>query len=162
MRAASFTIRRAVTADAPALARHRVGMFRDMGQLTDAQLPPLEAASARYLADALRDASYFGWVAELDGAIVAGAGLILRPLPPNPEHLGGGVEAYVLNVYTDPPQRRLGLARRLMDTVLDWCQTERIQRVRLHASDEGRPLYASMGFTATTEMGRNLPDQHAA
>jgi GNAT superfamily N-acetyltransferase len=58
----------------------------------------------------------------------------------------------VLNVYCEPPHRRRGLARALMDAILDWCRERSISRVSLHASDEGRPLYEGLGFTATNEM----------
>ena len=88
--------------------------------------------------------------------MVAGAGLVLRELLPRPGHPDGGAEAYVLNVYTDAAHRRRGLARGLMSAILDWCRANGALRVTLHASEEGRPLYVSLGFTATTEMGWDL------
>jgi GNAT superfamily N-acetyltransferase len=44
------------------------------------------------------------------------------------------------------------LARALMAAILEWCRAQGIAKVTLHASDEGRPLYQSLGFTATNEM----------
>jgi len=151
----AYLIRRATPADAATVARHRVEMFRDMGVLAAADVP-LELASRRALGQGLADGSYRGWLVEAAGAVVAGGGLVLRPLLPRPGHPDGGVEAYVLNVYTDPPHRRRGLARRLMDEILAWCETKSVQRVGLHASDEGRGLYESLGFAATNEMRRDL------
>jgi GNAT superfamily N-acetyltransferase len=58
----------------------------------------------------------------------------------------------VVNVYTADAWRRRGLARRLMDAILDWCRANSLDVVVLHASKDGRPLYDSMGFTATNEM----------
>jgi GNAT superfamily N-acetyltransferase len=58
----------------------------------------------------------------------------------------------ILNVYTEAPHRRKGLARRLMKAVLDWCRFERVPVIILHASDEGRALYESLGFKPTNEM----------
>ena len=49
-------------------------------------------------------------------------------------------------MYTDPEFRRQGIARRLMQTMIDWCRKEGFVRVDLHASDKGRPLYESLGF----------------
>jgi hypothetical protein len=35
---------------------------------------------------------------------------------------------------------------------LAWCGEERFDHVTLSASDEGRPLYESLGFRATADM----------
>ena len=148
-------LRLATAADAAVIAHHRVAMFRDMGVLADADAAALERGSRRALADALSDGSYRGWLVEADGRIVAGGGVVLRPLLPRPGHPAGGCEAYVLNVYTAPTHRRLGLARRLMAQILTWCDDSGVSRVSLHASDDGRPLYATIGFAPTNEMRRD-------
>jgi len=36
--------------------------------------------------------------------------------------------------------------------MLEWCREAGYKNVSLHASDEGRPLYESMGFVPTNEM----------
>jgi GNAT superfamily N-acetyltransferase len=151
-RIAPYRLRSAALTDVAIVARHRVGMFRDMGILPEAQRAALEAGSHRFLERAMPIGNYRGWLAELDGAVVAGAGVVLRPLPPRPGSPDGATEVEVLNVYTEPAHRRRGLARALMHAVLDWCRTQRFAKVTLHASDEGRPLYESLGFTATNEM----------
>jgi len=55
-------------------------------------------------------------------------------------------------MYTEPEYRRQGLARRLMEAMVAWCRAERMTSVYLHASDDGRALYESLGFTPTNEM----------
>ena len=44
------------------------------------------------------------------------------------------------------------LARGLDDHVLRWAEEERLDRLVLHASDQGRALYERLGFVATNEM----------
>jgi len=39
-----------------------------------------------------------------------------------------------------------------METILDWCASQGIDHVTLAASDEGKPLYESLGFKPTSEM----------
>jgi len=56
-------------------------------------------------------------------------------------------------VYTDPAWRRRGVARAVMEAILAWCRRRRFTRIRLHASDLGRPLYESLGFAPTRELG---------
>jgi GNAT superfamily N-acetyltransferase len=60
--------------------------------------------------------------------------------------------ATILNVYTDPEYRRRGVARQLMETMIDWCKREGLARVNLRASDTGRHLYESLGFKPSNEM----------
>jgi predicted GNAT family acetyltransferase len=59
----------------------------------------------------------------------------------------------VVNVYTEPEWRQRGIARTLMKTAMEWSVARGFDRMVLHASEAGRPLYASLGFLATNEMG---------
>jgi ribosomal protein S18 acetylase RimI-like enzyme len=67
------------------------------------------------------------------------------PHPPGPLSPGGR-EAYILNVYTRPEARRLGLARMLMERAVEEARAAGVRRIWLRASDDGRTLYESMGF----------------
>jgi hypothetical protein len=44
------------------------------------------------------------------------------------------------------------LARSLVEIILERCKELGFDTVELHASDQGRPIYASMGFAPTNEM----------
>ena len=154
-----FVVRQADTADIPAIARHRASMFRDMGQLAAHLVEPLERATASYLTDALPRGEYLGWVAENErpaATAIGGAGVQLRPILPRPrpgsDHLELGPEAIVLNVYVEPAWRRCGVGGALMRAVLAALADRGIQRVVLHASQDGRRLYERLGFAATNEM----------
>lgn len=157
-RAASFLVRSATTGDAALIARHRTAMFLEMHDLKPSRAADLEARSARYLELALGSGEYLGWLASRSGApevIVGGAGVQLRRTLPNPREPDGaphGREAIVLNVYTDPACRGLGIAGLLMRRILEWAGEAGINSLVLHASTAGRPLYERMGFTATNEM----------
>jgi GNAT superfamily N-acetyltransferase len=109
-------------------------------------------ASEPWPSGLLANEGYFGWLVEHEDLVVAGGGILLRELPPTPGCLRLGRWAHVVNVYTEPGHRRRGLARSLMNVLLDWCAANAIDQVTLAASDEGRPLYESIGFTATADM----------
>src|SRR5262245_53152875 len=137
-------------------------MFRDMGcgDLPDERdAEPLAVASLEYLLEAIPSEVYRGWLVEdASGAIVGGGGIIVQRGVPRPENIHGDEEAYLLNVYVEPPHRRRGIARLLMDAMLGWCRKHELARVVLHASDDGRTLYEQLGFVAaTTEMRLVLP-----
>jgi GNAT superfamily N-acetyltransferase len=63
----------------------------------------------------------------------------------------------IVNVYTEPTWRGRGIARALMQALMDWADTAGCDRVLLHASDAGRPLYQSLGFAPTNEMRWSPP-----
>ncbi|MBI1816330.1 MAG: GNAT family N-acetyltransferase [Deltaproteobacteria bacterium] len=127
-------------------------MLRDMGTLPQRDLPALEVSSREYFAAALVTGEYCGWLIEAKERVVAGGGLILRRLLPRPDCIGGGDEAHIFNMYTEPDHRRCGYARALMETMLVWCRAHDIKRVSLHASSDGVRLYESLGFAPTNEM----------
>jgi GNAT superfamily N-acetyltransferase len=148
----TYTLRLAVAEEAPILARHRAAMFRDMGEVDDPAASIIENASEDHLAALIEAREYFGFLAEHEGEVVAGGGVWLRPVLPRPGALQGALEAYVLNVYTEPGHRRNGVARAIMEAILDWSRERRFARVVLHASKEGRALYESLGFESSNEM----------
>jgi len=150
------TIRAATPADLDVVMRHRRSMFADMGNRERVDLDAMDASSRPLFARALGEGSYRGWLAqEHDGRVVAGGGIILLPYHSSPRD-PSPQRAWIVNMYTEPEHRRQGLARRLMDEMIAWCRGRRMTTVYLHASDEGRPLYESLGFTPTNEMRLRL------
>ena len=59
-------------------------------------------------------------------------------------------------MFTEPEHRRRGLARWIVETIVGWGREAGLPGVYLHASDEARPLYASLGFEPTSEMRLDL------
>jgi len=149
-------IRAAQAADIEIICEHRRAMFLDMGH-TGRILDPMIAAFRPWLKQRLESGEYRGWLAGNGGEVIAGAGLWLMPWPP---HLVAPDQprANILNVYTKPEWRGRGVARQLMETILNWCAAQGIRAVILHASDAGKPLYRSMGFEPTNEMRLILPE----
>jgi GNAT superfamily N-acetyltransferase len=147
-----YSIRPAEPADIPVIAHHRAAMFRDMGSIPEQDYELLRQASAGWVGGLLASRGYAGWLVEHQRAVVAGGGILLSDLAPGPGSYRMSRWAHIVNVYTEPAHRRRGLARQVMQTMLDWCAHESFHFVTLHASDEGRPLYQSLGFVPTNEM----------
>jgi GNAT superfamily N-acetyltransferase len=154
-------IRIATVDDIPVIARHRAAMFVAMGALPHAFASEMEDLTKRYLELALPAGEYVGWLAYAGGVpgdVVAGAGVQRRRTLPSPAHppqrpgVNRGYQALVINVFTEPGFRRRGIARRLMTNLIEWAAAESIESIVLHAAAEGRPLYESLGFSATSEM----------
>ena len=146
-----FSIRRATVADAPVLALHRCEMWLAMNDLLPEGYDEMYAQCVRYFAEAVADGTYVGWlVTDESGKAVAGGGLLLRRIAPFPLENGrtcpSEKQAHILNMFTEPAYRRYGLAQMLMDTMLRWCEEEKVGHVTLNASSVGKPLYQKLGF----------------
>jgi GNAT superfamily N-acetyltransferase len=142
-----YRVRTATLEDAAVLARHRIAMFADMGVPLDAEA--LDSNFRAWLAETMTAGSYRAWLVETaDGTVVAGGGITIVPWPPGPRYPGSRL-AFVYNVYTEPPHRRHGLARQVMDVIHAWCRESGILSLALNASREGQPLYEAMGYAVT-------------
>jgi GNAT superfamily N-acetyltransferase len=159
----SITIRTATVADRLVIAHHRTAMFVDMGwSLDEERAAALRVTTASWLEQAMPRGEYVGWLAQSEAAperVVAGAGVQLRRILPFPRRLIDGTvsiaegrQAIVVNVYTEPEFRRRGTARRLMETVIGWARSVRLESLVLHAAPDGEALYRSLGFERTNEM----------
>jgi GNAT superfamily N-acetyltransferase len=152
----NITIRTAALADIPEILRHRCAMYEDMNYRNNTALTAMAKLTADYLAQAIPNGTFRAWLAIDDNSLpVAGAALIIAPWPAHPYDLECR-RATILNVYTNPQYRRRGIARQLMQTILAWCKTEGLARLTLHASDQGRHLYESLGFEPSNEMRLSL------
>src|SRR2546426_3640947 len=115
------TIRRATVADAAILARHRVEMFREMGQLIPGLSGPLFEASRAYFVEAIPAERYIGWVYESSSgpeAVIGGGGGQVRELPPPPAPAGpgpgGGPPGDVLHSFPGAQRGRSGGGQSLL------------------------------------------------
>jgi len=141
------SIRPATTSDLATLLEFRMAMIVELfgGEYApDVDQVATTAANERWIAEHFgRD--FIAWMADIDGRPVASAALMWFPHPPGPKN-PTGMEAYILNVYTRPEARRMGLARALMDRLVEAARAAGARRVWLRASADGRLLYESMGF----------------
>jgi GNAT superfamily N-acetyltransferase len=148
-------IRAAAIDDIPEILRQRRAMYEDMGHNDSNTLEQMASLAADYLTKAMSDGSFRAWLASSGNRVVAGGAIIISPWPAHPYDLECR-RATILNVYTYLEFRRCGIARRLMQAMIAWCAGEGFARVALHASDDGRHLYESLGFEPSNEMRLKL------
>ena len=148
---ANSVIRQGTFDDVETVVAQRRAMFLEMGYADDAAMRKMCADFRPWLERKMRSGEYLAWFALEEDAIAAGLGLWLMDWPPH--MIGPGApRGNILNVYTRPGSRRRGFARQLMDAALRWCSLNQVRAVILHASNDGRRLYESMGFKPTNEM----------
>ena len=153
--ALSITIREGTTADIPEVASQRRRMCEDMNYTDADVLLAMVNATADYLKKAIPEGSFRSWLACDNDRVVAGGAVVISPWPAHAYDLECR-RATILNVYTEPEYRRRGIARQIMEAMIAWCEQEGFARVSLHASNQGRHLYESLGFEDSNEMRLNL------
>jgi GNAT superfamily N-acetyltransferase len=146
-----ITIRRATVEDAASIVHQRHQMFAEMGHGSPESRAQMDAHFDKWLRPRLNSEEYIAWMACDGETVVAGLGLWMIDWLPAPDGVSL-VRPYVCNVYTEPSHRKLGIARRLVETMLDYCKECGYPRIRLHASQFGKPLYEQLGFVPTNEM----------
>lgn len=141
-----YTFGRASLNDVPELVKMRMGYLTDdFGELSPEQEESLERELPAYFELHL-DYDLMAFVArEEEGPIVCCAWLLLVTKPPSPR-FPHGQTGTLFNVYTVPEHRRRGLARQVMLHLLDTARDIDLDVIELHATDDGYPLYRSLGF----------------
>ncbi|HEX8825836.1 MAG TPA: GNAT family N-acetyltransferase [Archangium sp.] len=143
---AEWSIRKAGVEDVDEMVRLRLALLRTtrgVERLEDEET--LVPVTQRYFAQAIPSGRFHAWVGVAEGRVVACSGLLPFERPPMPGTLAS-LEAYILNMYTEPGWRGRGIARALFTELMRFARELGAGRVLLHATDEGRPLYESVGF----------------
>ena len=93
-----------------------------------------------------------------NGKPVACASISYIEVMPTFSHPTGN-RAHLMNVYTNADYRRQGVARKLVQMLIDEAKVKGITEISLDATDLGRPLYEALGFCGSKEcMVMNLVD----
>ncbi|UOF90042.1 GNAT family N-acetyltransferase [Fodinisporobacter ferrooxydans] len=142
--------RLAVDNDIPALVTLKYKMFEeiDMAHLLVDDFISEVTEDYRKLYS-LGMAQHF--VIEHDGRITACAGAFIKDDIPY-RYFKERQYGFIGDVYVHPEFRKRGYARTLTNAALHWFAERDVKTIRLLASQNARPLYASLGFIGTDEM----------
>ncbi|HET9558265.1 MAG TPA: GNAT family N-acetyltransferase [Actinomycetota bacterium] len=148
MAADAFAPRLATTADVDELVRLRALMMGMLGELGEPAEPTWRDACAAFLRDALATGDAGALVvddpAEPGRLVACGVGTVTRRLPgprtPN------GRYGYIASMVTETGWQGRGLATAIVAGLLDWFRAQGINKVDLHASAHGEPIYRALGF----------------
>lgn len=97
-------------------------------------------------------------VLAFDGELAVGCATICYiTLMPTFDH-PSGKRAHLMNVYTKESYRRRGIARCMVTALIDEARERGASYVSLDATENGRPLYKTLGFKENEEnMGISIP-----
>ncbi|MDO5773720.1 MAG: GNAT family N-acetyltransferase [Spirochaetales bacterium] len=88
--------------------------------------------------------------------IVGNATLCYTDMMPTFSH-PSGKRAHLMNVHVEKEFRRKGIARKMIELLIDEAKERGVTEISLDATDDGRKLYEAMGWRANTEaMAKDL------
>lgn len=151
----ALTIGQASVADISALEQLRMDYLKeDFGELASEQKEMLLAEIDPYLRWHLGTGLMVFVARDDEAGIVSCAWLLLIEKPPSPRFPHGRTGT-LFNVYTAPAFRRRGLASKVMDALIEDARIRHLDLLELNATEDGYPLYRSLGF-------RNAHEKHRA
>lgn len=138
-------VERASTADIDELVGLRVAyLTEDNGALDESDEQAIRSGLPGYYGAHLGN-DLHAYVIREERRIVSCAFLIVVEKPMSPAFISGRT-GIVLNVYTRPDCRRRGYAKQVMEALLTGARELGLSVVELQATDDGYPLYLSVGF----------------
>lgn len=114
------------------------------GELSDSLTIKMQKELPIYLQRHLEN-DLTAYIAASDGEVVSTALLLVIEKPINPALITGR-NGIVLNVFTKPEHRRKKLATALMKMLLQDAEADGLDYVELKATEDGYPLYKTLGF----------------
>ena len=144
-----FTVRRTTLDDVEQLVSLRFEMETELDKDEHHGVSPSDLIDGNrdYFTKQLTGFHFAAFFAEAEGRVIGTGGVVVYDAPPgrsNPT----GVEGYIMNVYTVPEWRGRGVARCLLEHLVDHAYAEGARRLWLRASAHGRPVFEKYGFEA--------------
>jgi len=151
LEANTITVRVAEPAEFDTAAEFWMSMRRELGMPDEDLSADWKARSIAYFRQR-HEADELRWFFAVDGphVVASAAGFFLDGYPSQictNRRIG-----YIAGVFVDEKYRRRGCARAVTQAALDWLWDQGCRAVRLHAAQNARPIYASMGFAPSNEM----------
>lgn len=137
-----LTCRRLMAEDVPAFAAMRIAQLKEEGAESDLDLMP---ALLEYYWKHLADGTFVSWLAVDGERIIGTSGMSFVEKPPYYSNPTGKI-GLLSSMYTHPDYRRQGIARKLLDCVVEEARACGCGAVWITASEMGVLLYTAYGF----------------
>lgn len=120
----------------------RINQLREEGAKEDIDLKP---ALLDYYTRHMKDGTFVSWIAVDNGEIIGTSGMSFVEKPP---YFGcpSGRIGLLSSMFTNPNYRRRGIAKELLNRVIDEARDYGCGTIQITASDMGVKLYTAYGF----------------
>lgn len=130
--------------DIPSLLEWRKEVIENVfGIQPDANLM---AANRDYYEKHVADGTHIAIVARYNGDDAGCGAICLTDELPSPDNMTGHC-AYVMNIYVRSEFREHGIAHAIVSRLIEEARNRNCGKIYLETTDEGRPVYTSLGFT---------------
>ncbi len=132
--------------DVADLVENRIRFARELGgEQSKEMVTELYDQMSTYFKKAIDDGTCISYIAKHNGQ-VAGIGTVaLREVPGNFRN-PSGKWGYIMNMYTLPQFRKLGICSRILNLLMDAAKEQGTHCFELHATEHGEPVYQKQGF----------------
>lgn len=141
-----FIYKKATIDDIEILVKTRIEVLRAANKLSDyIDMEEVEKASYDYYKVALQNNTHTAYLVFDNEKIVGAGGVSYYQVMPT-YHNPSGNKAYIMNMYTNPAYRRMGVANKTLGLLVEDARNRGINVITLEATDMGKPLYKKYGF----------------
>ena len=142
----NLTYKRATIEEIDILTETRIEVLRAANKLSDdIDMSEVEKQSYGYYKKALCNCTHIAYLIFNENYFVGTGGVSFFQVMPT-YHNPSGKKAYIMNMYTHPDYRRMGIAYKTLDLLVGEAKNAGITAISLEATDMGRPLYERYGF----------------
>ena len=142
----NLTYKRATIEDIDILTETRIEVLRAANKLSDdIDMSEVEKQSYGYYKKALCNGTHIAYLIFNGNCFVGTGGVSSFQVMPT-YHNPSGKKAYIMNMYTRPDYRRMGIAYKTLDMLISDIKCKGITSISLEATAMGRPLYEKYGF----------------
>ena len=142
----SIKLKRANIADIDIIIEYRIDFLKEAQGIPEDELEiNLRESLKNYLTKSFESDSFISWIATYEGKPIGFGGMVLREQPGNFE-IPNGKTGYILNMYTINEFRNNGIGTLLFQKLIDEAKIKNLDRIELHATKDGDPIYRKFGF----------------
>lgn len=139
-------LKKATSSDIATLINYRILFLQEAQGNPGEELETILKKSLRdYFGKSLEDNSFISFIAEYENKSIGFSGMVIREQPGNLE-VPYGKTGYILNMFTLKEYRHNGVCSMLFQKLIDEAKNLNLDRLDLHATQDGEPIYRQFGF----------------
>ena len=121
--------------------------------------PALLEANREYYEHSIADGSHRAYVAGVGGEECGCGAICFSRELPSPDNPSGRC-AYLMNIYVRKAYRHHGVAHAVVSRLIREARKTGCGKIYLESTEEGRPVYASLGFRDMPDMMKYYEEEH--
>ena len=144
------TVRQATLRDIDTIVELRMKLLHELGIIKKIEgSDTLRTATRGYFIKKIQTGEFAVWIAESGSDTVSMTCIHFIENPPESENITG-IEAFVMDIYTEREWRGRGIASTLLEKVIQYARDRNTKKLILDTIGTDRRIYEKRGFKATT------------